>query len=84
MFIKKTLYSASSTLTDENIMEKLSNFNFNKLTDEEAEQLKGEIKYSEVLTSLKNMNNDKSPGSDDFTAEFFNFFWMDIGNFIVR
>ena len=65
-------------------MEKLSNFNFNKLTDEEAEQLEGEIKYSEVLTSLKNMKNDKSPGSDGFTAEFFKSFWMDIGNFIVR
>ena len=50
-FYKKKLYSTSLTLTDENIMEKLSNFNFNKLTDEEAEQLEGEIKYSEVLTS---------------------------------
>ena len=29
-------------------MEKLSIFNFNKLMDEEAEQLEGEIKYSEV------------------------------------
>ena len=65
-------------------MEKLSNFNFNKLTDEEAVQLEGEIKYSEVLTSLKNMKNYKSPGSDGFTAEFFKLFWMDIGNFIVR
>ena len=65
-------------------MEKLSNFNFNKLTDKEAVQLQGEIKYSEVLMSLKNMKNDKSHGSDGFTAEFFKFFWMDIGNFKVR
>ena len=30
------------------------------------------------------MKNYKSPGSEGFTAEFFKFFWMDIGNFIVR
>ena len=65
-------------------MEKLSNFNFNKLTGEEAEQLEGEITYSEVLTSLKSLKNYKSSGSDGFTAEFFKFFWMDNGNFIVR
>lgn len=30
------------------------------------------------------MKNNKSPGSDGFTAEFFKFFWNDIGVFIVR
>ena len=28
------------------------------------------------------MKNDKSPGSDGFTAEFFKVFWIDIGKFI--
>lgn len=27
------------------------------------------------------MKNDKSPGSDGFTAEFFEFFWKDISHF---
>ena len=30
------------------------------------------------------MKNDKSPGSDGFTAEFFKMFWADLGHFIVR
>ena len=30
------------------------------------------------------MKNSKSPGLDGFTVEFFNFFWIDIGIFILR
>lgn len=31
------------------------------------------------------MSNNKSPGSDGFTTEFFsNFFWKQLGHFIVR
>ena len=35
------------------------------LTDEEAEQLEGDITYSEVIIFLKNMKNNKSPGTDE-------------------
>ena len=35
-----------------------------KLTDSEAEELEGEIKYIEVLTFLKTIKNYKSSGSD--------------------
>ena len=30
------------------------------------------------------MKNDKSPGSDVFTAEFFKFFFTDLGTFMVH
>ena len=30
------------------------------------------------------MKNDKSPGLDGFTVEFLKFFWIDLGNFILR
>lgn len=30
------------------------------------------------------MKNDKTPGSDGFTCEFFKFFWTDISSFIAR
>ena len=30
------------------------------------------------------MKNNKSPGSDGYTAEFFKFFWSDLGVFLVR
>ena len=30
------------------------------------------------------MKNEKSPGLDDYTVEFFKFFWIDIGVFVLR
>ena len=30
------------------------------------------------------MKNNKSPGLDGFTVEFLKFFWIDIGQFILR
>ena len=55
-----------------------------KLNEDEKQKLDGVLKTEEVLCSLKNMKNNKSPGSDGFTAEFFKFFWQDIGTFVVR
>ena len=58
--------------------------NKNKLSNQTAEKLEGEISYSELLRALKNMKNDKSPGLDGFTVEFFKKIWIDLGNFILR
>ena len=33
---------------------------------------------------LKNMKNNKSPGSDGVTVEFVKFFWLQLGAFIVN
>ena len=40
--------------------------------------------YSELAFALKNIKNNKSPGLDEFTVEFFKFFWIDIGLFILK
>ena len=70
--------------TDNRSINDMLGENKNKLTNQAAEQLEGEISYSELLNALKNMKNDKSPGLDGFTVEFFKFFWLDLGNFILR
>jgi hypothetical protein len=33
---------------------------------------------------LKNMSNNKGPGSNGFTAEFFEIFWKQLGHFVIR
>lgn len=58
--------------------------NESKLSDKDSQDLEGEILYSELAFALKNMKNNKSPGLDGFTVEFFKFFWVDIGLFILK
>ena len=54
------------------------------LTLQEKTSLEGEITLAEASLALRNMKNYKSPGSDGFTAEFFQFFWLQLGSFVVR
>ena len=54
------------------------------LTLQEKTFLEGEITSAEASLELKNMTNYKSPGSDGFTAEFFKFFWSQLGSFVAR
>ena len=54
------------------------------LTLQKKTSLEGEITLAEASLALKNMKNYKSPGSDGFTAEFFKFFWLQLGSFVVR
>jgi hypothetical protein len=61
-----------------------SDYNIKKLTTDQSNELEGDITYLEALNALKRMRPDKSPGPDGFTAEFFKFFWCDIGHFWLR
>ena len=47
------------------------------LSSEEKESLEGPISEEKALAKLKRINNQKSPGSDGFTTEFYTFFWKD-------
>ena len=58
--------------------------NDTKLSEAEAQKNKGEMTYVEFTKALKNLKNEKSPGLDGFTVEFFKFFWIDIGVFVLR
>ena len=59
--------------------------NIPMLTLKENTLLEGEITLAEASLALKNMIFFyKSPGSDGFAAEFFKFFWLQLGSFIVR
>jgi exonuclease III len=54
------------------------------LTDNERNSIEGMIQMEELVHALKNMKNNKSPGSDGFTVEFYKFFIRDIGDFLLR
>ena len=49
----------------------LEKCNFPKLSQEEIEDLKKPITSKEIETVIRNLPANKSPGPDDFTAEFY-------------
>ena len=55
-----------------------------KVSVEEKARCEGKITEQECLQFLKNMKNNKTPGSDGYTAEFYKFFWKDLRTYLVR
>ena len=54
------------------------------LTEEEKNQTEGELTLEEIEYAIKNLSNNKSPGPDGFTAEFFKCFREELSTFILR
>ena len=44
----------------------------------------GLLTEHELATALKDMKNQKSPGSDGLTTEFYKLFWNDIKQFYIN
>ena len=51
---------------------------FPTLSGEDSELIEGNTTYAEALAALNKMKNNKSPGRGDFSAEFYQFFFVDI------
>lgn len=54
------------------------------LSENEQSSCEGIINYNELLTALKQTHNNKTPGTDGFTNEFYKFFWIDISNILLN
>ena len=69
----ETLYSnKDSQLIDIDLEEEMSSFSgIPKLDMQESQDLDCLLTYERATLSLKNMSNNKSPGTDGFGAEFF-------------
>ena len=73
----KSLYEKKNQEYGGNIIDldrELKNLNFQKLSSEEKLSLEGEITVSEASQTLSKMKNNKTPGSDGFSTEYFKFF----------
>ena len=47
------------------------------------ETCEGQLTYSECFKVQSTFSNDKTPGNDGLTVEFYKFFWSEIGTFLV-
>ena len=54
------------------------------LSDSDRDECEGEITLDEVRSAIKYFNNDKSPGCDGLTAEFYQTFFGVIGSDLVH
>ena len=55
-----------------------------KLNEAQNELLDSELCVTELTMALKEMSNDKSPGLDGFTTNFYKFFWADIKHIVLE
>ena len=55
-----------------------------KLNNLDKNSCEGHITEAECINALKNMKNQKSPGSDGITVEFYKLFWNDVKEFYIN
>ena len=77
MFFKK-LYSSNAPATSK-VQEYLDNIPFDlTLSVEQMEKCEGMLTEEEYQGALSTLKNNKSPGTDGLTVEFYRTFWEDV------
>ena len=71
LFYEELYTSKDKQLTDINSNTLLANTDTKKLNVQESNTIKGFLIYEEAGSTLKAMQNNRSPGSDGFSADFF-------------
>ena len=78
-----TLYK-SENINDNEISEYLNSIqNAPKLKENLAKQCEGNLTESECYSALFGMKNNKSPGSDGLTVEFYQIFWRELKQLLI-
>ena len=54
------------------------------MEEQEKQELEGEINIDEVWHALNGFQNDKTPGNDGFTKEFYETFFDPLGNALLE
>ena len=78
-----TLYKRRSTKGEEECLEYLKTLKIPKLSDVERESCEGLLTKKECWDALQRMKNDKSPGSDGLTKEFYVCFFNEVSNILI-
>ena len=79
-FFYETLFRNTSANTSEDCERFLNEVSVPKLNYEDARICEGDLNELELLKALKSMQNNKSPGNDGLTKEFYETFWNEIKN----
>ena len=74
----KALFEPKINLSNALIQDYLNRIEIPKLTKEQSQKCEGVITEEELLKALKKLPNNKSPGNDGITKEFYEAFWDDL------
>ena len=78
-----TLYKRRSTKGEEECLEYLKTLKIPKLSDVERGSCEGLLTKKECWNAFQRMKNDKSPGSDRLTKEFYVCFLNEVSNILI-
>ena len=78
------LYTSACSARQEEYESFIQELRLAKLSDEERDELEGPLTYDECKQILETFENDKSPGEDGFTVEFYKFFFELLGHNLVE
>ena len=62
----------------------LEEVNLRSLSSNQTESMSGPVTKQQCLTALLKMSNNKSPGLDGFSVEFYKCFWNDINDLLLQ
>ena len=74
----QSLFSCKVQFQTDIIEAYLDNIQLPKLTNEQTLSCEGIVSEDEVFKSLKSMDNNKSPGNDGLSKEFYECFWDEV------
>ena len=74
----KNLFTENSEFQKEDINAYLGKINISILTEEQSQTCEGPITEPELLNAIKSIPNNKSPGNDGLTNQFYETFWEEI------
>ena len=74
----ETLFTEKLQTQNEDITAYLNQISIPVLAGEQSQTCESLISENELLKGLKNMSNNKSPGNDGLTKEFYETFWEDL------
>ena len=79
-----SLCKRRSAKTEQDCLEHLHNVNIPQLSQSELESCEDLLTKREGWKALSSMKNDKNPGNDGLTKEFYICFFKKINNFLVQ
>ena len=74
----EALFKKREQKTTAEIKDFLNVIDVSKLSEDQVKLCEEELTEKDLYNSLRSMQNDKSPGNDDLTKEFYETFWDEL------